>query len=105
MRIAHCLAILALLPVSALVAHADTITFGSGINTVSYSNTTGSGTAVAYTGTNPFSVNNYVAPVSGTIYVTYDDSTEVLPGGDTTYSLTLTGPAGALRAASSSILK
>ena len=99
MRMIHSVAILALLTVSAIfapaAAHADTITFGSGINTVSYSNTSGSGTVVVYTGTNPYSIANYVAPVSGTAYITYDNSTEFLPAGVTTYSMSLTGPAGA----------
>ena len=84
MRITHILALLAASAVST-TAFATSFSFGSGISPVTYTNSTGSGNAVLYTGTSPYSVANYTAPVPGTAYITYDDSTEFLPAGTTNY--------------------
>jgi hypothetical protein len=88
MRFVPTLAVIAVFAVP-VAAMADTIDFASGVTTVSFVNSTGSGaptgTAVVYTGTDPYSVAAYTTPAPGSLYITYDDSTENLPAGNVDY--------------------
>jgi hypothetical protein len=98
MRFASSLAILAALAIPAALlptaAHADSITFGSGISDVTYVSTTpaSTGSAVLYTSTNPYGVGSYATPVSGTSYITWNDSLDetLVPAGTVDYFVTFT---------------